>query len=65
MIYGQINFARALKKIGEQFKISESAVSHAVSRVSKTIAKDEKVGKKIDKLINKLNHLSIFAFKRR
>jgi len=45
-----------LKKIGEQFKISESAVSHAVSRVSKTIAKDEKVRKKIDKLTNKLNH---------
>jgi putative transposase len=45
-----------LKKIGEQFKISESAVSHAVSRVSKTIAKDKKVQKKIDKLINKLNH---------
>ena len=45
-----------LKKIGEQFKISESAVSHAVSRVSKTIAKDKKVRKNIDKLINKLNH---------
>jgi len=45
-----------LKKIGEQFKISESAVSHAVSRVSKTIAKDKKVRKRIDKLINKLNH---------
>ena len=44
------------KKIGEEFKISESAVSHAVSRVSKTIAKDKKVRKKIDKLINKLNH---------
>jgi chromosomal replication initiation ATPase DnaA len=43
------------KKIGEQFKISESAVSHAVSRVSKTIAKDKKVRKRIDKLINKLN----------
>jgi len=35
-----------LKKIGEQFKISESAVSHAVSRVSKTIAKDKKGAKK-------------------
>jgi len=45
-----------IKKIGEQFKISESAVSHAVSRVSKTIAKDKKVRKKIDKLINKLNY---------
>ena len=45
-----------LKKIGEQFKISESAVSHAVSRVSKTIAKDKKVRKRIDKLINRLNH---------
>jgi len=45
-----------IKKIGEQFKISESSVSHAVSRVSKTIAKDKKVRKKIDKLINKLNH---------
>jgi len=45
-----------LKKIGEQFKISESAVSHAVSRVSKTIANDKKVRKRIDKLINKLNH---------
>jgi chromosomal replication initiation ATPase DnaA len=45
-----------LKKIGEQFKISESAVSHAVSRVSKTIAKDKKVRKKIDKLTNRLNH---------
>jgi chromosomal replication initiation ATPase DnaA len=45
-----------LKKIGEQFKISESAVSHAVSRVSETIAKDKKVRKKIDKLINKFNH---------
>ncbi len=45
-----------IKKIGEQFKISESAVSHAVSRVSKTIAKDKKVQKKIDKLINKLNY---------
>ncbi len=44
------------KKIGEQFKISESAVLHAVSRVSKTVAKDKKVRKKIDKLINKLNH---------
>jgi len=44
------------KKIGEQFKISESAVSHAVSRVSKTIAKDKKVQKQIDKLIKKLNH---------
>jgi len=32
---------------GAQFKISESAVSHAVSRVSKTIAKDKKVRKKL------------------
>ena len=31
-----------LKKIGEHFNVSESAVSHAVSRVSKTIAKDQK-----------------------
>jgi len=45
-----------LKEIGEQFKISESAVSHAVSRVSKTIEKDKKVRKKIDKLFNKFNH---------
>jgi chromosomal replication initiation ATPase DnaA len=45
-----------LKKIGEQFKISELAVSHAVSRVSKTIAKGKKSAKKIDRLINKLNH---------
>jgi len=45
-----------LKKIGEQFKISESAVSHAVSRVLKTIAKDKKARKKIDKLINKFKH---------
>jgi len=37
----------------------ESTVSHAVSWVSKIIAKDKKVRKKIDKLINKLNH-SIF-----
>jgi chromosomal replication initiation ATPase DnaA len=52
----KVIFARALKEIGEQFKISESAVSHAVSRVSKTIAKDKKVRKKIHKLINKLKH---------
>jgi chromosomal replication initiation ATPase DnaA len=45
-----------LKEIGDQFKISESAVSHAASRVSKTIAKDKKVRKIIDKLINRLNH---------
>ena len=53
----RINYPGAFfKKIGEQFKISESAVSHAVSRVSKTIAKDKQVRKKIDKLINKFNH---------
>ena len=45
-----------LKEIGEQFKISESAASHAVSRDSKTIAKDKKVRKKIDQLINRLKH---------
>jgi chromosomal replication initiation ATPase DnaA len=44
----RINYPGAFfKKIGEQFKISESAVSHAVSRVSKTIAKDKKVRKKL------------------
>ena len=43
-----------LKKIGEQFKVSESAVSHAVRRASKTIAKDKKVRKKVDNLIGKL-----------
>ena len=43
-----------LKKIGEQFKVSESAVSHAVRRASKTIAKDKKVRKKVDYLIGKL-----------
>ncbi len=36
-----------LKKIGEHFNVSESAVSHAVSRVSKTIANDQKVRKKL------------------
>ncbi|MBA7671366.1 Chromosomal replication initiator protein DnaA [subsurface metagenome] len=45
-----------LNKIGEQFKVSESAVSHAVSGVSKTIARDKKVRKKIDKLIKRLKH---------
>ena len=44
-----------LKKIGEQFNVSESAVSHAVRRVSETIAEDKNVRKKVDKLINKLN----------
>ena len=44
-----------LKTIGEQFSVSESAVSHATRRVTKTIEKDKKVHKKIDKLINKLN----------
>jgi hypothetical protein len=43
-----------LKKIGEQFNVSESAVSHAVRRASKTIARDEQVRKKVDKLIDKL-----------
>jgi len=43
-----------LKKIGRQFKVSESAVSHAVRRVSKTIATDKKVSKKVDNIIGKL-----------
>ena len=43
-----------LKKIGEQFKVSESAVSHAVRRASRTIAKDKKVRKKVDNLVGKL-----------
>ena len=43
-----------LKNIGEQFKVSESAVSHAVRRASKTIARDKKVRKKVDNLIGKL-----------
>ena len=43
-----------LKKIGEHFNVSESAVSHAVRRVSKTIANDQKVRKKVDNLIGKL-----------
>ena len=36
----------SLRRFREQFKVSESAVSHAVSRVSKTIAKDKKSAKK-------------------
>jgi REP element-mobilizing transposase RayT len=43
-----------LKTIGEQFSVSESAVSHAVRRVAKTIASDKKVRKKIDRIVNKL-----------
>ena len=43
-----------LKKIGEQFKVSESAVSHAVRRASKAMATDKKVRKKVDNIISKL-----------
>jgi REP element-mobilizing transposase RayT len=43
-----------LKTIGERFSVSESAVSHAVRRVAKYIAKDEKVRKKIEKVVRKL-----------
>ncbi len=39
-----------------QDKRAYDEFTSAVSRVSKTIAKDKKVRKKIDKLINKLNH---------
>jgi REP element-mobilizing transposase RayT len=42
-----------LEKIGDQFKISESAVSHAVKRISKNIAEDKKLRKKVDNLIRK------------
>ena len=45
-----------LKTIGEQFKVSESAVSHAVNRASKTIEKDKKVRKKVDNLIGELKN---------
>ncbi len=46
-----------LKTIGEEFSVTESAVSHTVSRVAKKIAGDKKIRKRIDKLINKLNLL--------
>jgi len=44
-----------LKEIGEQFKVSESTVSHAVRRASKAMATDKKVRKKVDNIISKLN----------
>ena len=46
--------SECLKKIGEQFNISESAVSHAVRRASKTIEQDKQVREKVDNLIDKL-----------
>lgn len=46
--------SEGLKKIGEQFNVSESAVSHAVSRASKAIAQDKQVRKKVDDLIVKI-----------
>ncbi len=44
-----------LKTIGNQFGVSESAVSHAVCRMSKTIANNKSICKKVDKLIDKVN----------
>ena len=46
--------SEGLKRIGEQFNVSDSAVCHAVSRASKTIAQDKRVRGKVDKLIGEL-----------
>ena len=43
-----------LRKIGEQFGISASAVSHASRKISGSIAKDKKSRKKIDRIIKSL-----------
>jgi len=50
---------KGLRKIGEKFGISASAVSHASRRISGIIAKDKKSHKKIDRVIISLK-LSTF-----
>ena len=45
-----------LRKIGEKFGISASAVSHASRRISGIIAKDKKSEKKINRIIKSLKH---------
>lgn len=47
--------SKRLKTIGDQFGVSESAVSHAVRRAATIVGNDKKVRKKVDKLINKLD----------
>ena len=43
-----------LKKIGEHFKISESAVSHASKRISERMIREKKLKKMIEKIEKKI-----------